>query len=41
VFLINIVVTVVIYYLAMRMRLPKDRVEHLIREVEEESKVEG
>ncbi|HEY5320100.1 MAG TPA: APC family permease [Galbitalea sp.] len=40
VFLINIVVTVVIYYLAMRMRLPKDRVEHLIREVEEESKVE-
>jgi cell division protein FtsW (lipid II flippase) len=37
VFLINVVVTVGIYYLAMRMRLPKDRVEAHIREAEHES----
>jgi amino acid transporter len=37
VFLINVVVTVAIYYLAMRMRLPRDRVEHLIAEAENES----
>jgi len=37
VFLINAVVTVVIYYVAIRMRLPKDRVEEHIREAEDES----
>lgn len=37
VFLINAVVTVVIYYVAIRMRLPKERVEKHIREAEDES----
>ncbi|BDZ48276.1 amino acid permease [Frondihabitans sucicola] len=37
VFLINIVVTVAVYYLAMRMRLPRDRVDEHIRDAENES----
>jgi amino acid transporter len=37
VFLINAVVTVVIYYVAIRTRLPKDRVEAHIHEAENES----
>jgi amino acid transporter len=40
VFLINAVVTVVIYVLAMRFRLPKERTDELIREAEEEAATE-
>jgi amino acid transporter len=37
VFLINIVVTVVIYFLAMRFRLSKERTDEHIRDAEDES----
>lgn len=37
VFLVNIVVTIAIYYLAIRMRLPRTRIEAFIRETDEEA----
>lgn len=40
VFAINVVVTVVIYFLAIRLRLPKEAVEHHIADAEDESREE-